>query len=96
MYVVVKLSYSNIYEVVANRCMAYVVSMGLGLLSQTSNMVKRKVELAKKAAYGMGIWDFVQDLKKELEDPTDSIETIISTHVSAGHGDLMTKSASVS
>ena len=87
---------SNIYQVVANRCMAYVVSMGLGLLSQTSNMVKRKVELAKKAAYGMGILDFVQDLGKELEDPADSIETIISTHVSAGHGDLMTKSASVS
>ena len=76
--------------------MAYIVSMGLGLLSQTSNMVKRKVEVAKKAAYGMGILDFVQDLGKELEDPADSIETIISTHVSAGHGDLMTKSASVS
>ena len=76
--------------------MTYVVSMGLGLLSQTSNMVKRKVELAKKAAYGMGIWDFVQDLKKELEDPTDSKETITPTLVTAGHGDLMTKSASVS
>ena len=76
--------------------MTYVVSMGLGLLSQTSNMVKRKVELAKKAAYGMGIWDFVQDLKKELEDPTDSKETITSTLATAGHGDLMTKSASVS
>ena len=59
-------------------------------------MVKRKVELAKKAAYGMGILDFVQDLEKELEDPADSIDTITSTLVTAGHGDLMTKSASVS
>ena len=65
--------------------MAYVVSMGLGLLSQTSNMVKRRVEVAKKAAYGMGILGFVQDLRMELEDPADSIATIISTHVSAGH-----------
>ena len=65
--------------------MTYVVSIGLGLLSQTSNMVKRKVELAKKAAYGMGIWDFVQDLKKELEDPTDSKETITTTLAIAGH-----------
>ena len=84
------------YEVVAIRCMTYVVSMGLDLLSQTSVMVKRNVESAKKAAYGMGIWDFVQDLKKELEDPTDSKETITSTLATAGHGDLMTKSASVS
>ena len=66
--------------------MTYVVSIGLGLLSQTSNMVKRKVELAKKAAYGMGIWDFVQDLKKELEDPTDSKETITTTLAIAGQG----------
>ena len=84
------------YEVVAIRCMTYVVSIGLDLLSQTRTQWKRKVELAKKAAYGMGIWNFVQDLKKELEDPTDSKETITSTFATAGHGDLMTKSASVS
>ena len=76
---------NNIHQVVANRYMAYVVSMGLGLLSQTSNMVEIKVEVAKKAPYGMGILGFVQDLRMELEDPADSIATIISTHVSAGH-----------
>ena len=65
--------------------MAYVVSMSLGLLSQTSNMVEIKVDAAKKAPYGMGTLGFVQDLRKELEDSADSIAAILPTFVSAGH-----------
>ena len=76
--------------------MAYIVSMSLGLFSQASNMVEIRVDVAKKALYVMGTLGFVQDLRKELEDSADSIAAIIPTHVSAGHGDLMTKSASVS
>ena len=87
---------SNRYQVVADRNMAYIVSMSLGLFSQASNMVEIRVDVAKKALYVMGTLGFVQDLRKELEDSADSIEAILPTNVSAGHGDLMTKNARVS
>ena len=76
--------------------MAYIVSKSLCLFGQASNMVEIKVDVAKKALYVMGTLGFVQDLRKELEDSADSIAAILPTYVSAGHGDLMTKSASVS
>ena len=80
----------------ADRDMACIVSKSLCLLGQASNMVEIRVDVAKEALYVMGILGFVQDLRKVLEDYADSIEAILPTNVSAGHGDLMTKNARVS
>ena len=76
--------------------MAYRVSKSLCLFGLASNMVEMRVDVAKKALYVKDTLDFVQDLREVLEDNADSIEVIPTTNVSAGHGDLMTKNASVS
>ena len=76
--------------------MVSIVSESLCLVGPASNMVEMRVDVAKEALYEKDILDFAQDPKELLEDNADSIEVNPTTNVSAGHGDLMTKNASVS
>ena len=72
------------------------VSENLYLVGPASHMVEMRVEVAKETPYEKDILDLVQDPKEFLEDSIDSIEVNPTTNVSAGHGDQMTKNASVS